>query len=61
MLKTECKTKYGEDQYEGPYAILELYDNGTVRQNSQSWHALKKCSIALVFFSNQLSENDSPA
>ena len=31
MLKTESKTKYGEDQYEGPYVILRINDNGTVK------------------------------
>ena len=32
MLKTEDKTKYGRDQYEGPYVILRINnDNGTVR------------------------------
>ena len=41
MLKTESKTKYGEDQYEGPYVIVKVYDNGTVR--------FKKNSILDVF------------
>ena len=31
MLKTESKTKYGENQYEGPYVILRVNDNGTVK------------------------------
>ena len=41
MLKTECKTKYGEDQYEGPYTIIKVNDNGTVR--------FKKKSVTDVF------------
>ena len=36
MLKTESKTKYGEDQYEGPYVILRINDNGTVRFKKNS-------------------------
>ena len=31
MLKTESKTKYGENQYEGPYVILQVNDNGTIK------------------------------
>ena len=37
MLKTEDKTKYGRDQYEGPYVILRINnDNGTVRFKKNS-------------------------
>ena len=36
MLKTECKTKYGEDQHEGPYAIVKVNNNGTVRFKKKS-------------------------
>ena len=37
MLKTEDKTKYGRDQYEGPYVILRVNnDNGTVRFRKNS-------------------------
>ena len=31
MLKTESKTKYGENQYEGPYVIVRVNDNGTIK------------------------------
>ena len=36
MLKTEDKTKYGKDQYEGPYVILRINDNGTVKFKKKS-------------------------
>ena len=36
MLKTESKTKYGEDQYEGPHAIVRINDNGTVEFKKNS-------------------------
>ena len=36
MSKIESKTKYGEDQYEGPYVIVKVNDNGTVRFKKKS-------------------------
>ena len=31
LQKVENNTKYGGPEYEGPYVITDVYDNGTVR------------------------------
>ena len=31
LQKVENNTKYGSSEYEGPYVITDVYDNGTVR------------------------------
>ena len=31
LKKVENNTKYGGPEYEGPYVITDVYDNGTVR------------------------------
>ena len=31
LLKTEANTKYGKNPYEGPYNIVHVNDNGTIR------------------------------
>ena len=31
LLKTEANTKYGKNPYEGPYDIVHVNDNGTIR------------------------------
>ena len=31
MLKGDQRLKYGSEAYEGPYPIVKVYDNGTVR------------------------------
>ena len=31
LYKIKTSSKYGEDPYEGPYKILQVNDNGTVR------------------------------
>ena len=31
LLKTESSTKFGKDPYEGPYDIVKVNDNGTVK------------------------------
>ncbi len=36
MIKTESNTKYGQDPYEGPYNIVQVNDNGTVKYNKGS-------------------------
>ena len=31
LIKSARRTKYGEDAFEGPVTILQVYDNGTVQ------------------------------
>ena len=33
MIKTDSNNKFGKDPYKGPYNIVQINDNGTIRYN----------------------------